>query len=67
VQTALVVSGTSTTNNSTQFTTFSGTALMHLLTATCSVDFGFPGTSPVYGTANGGSSATCTSLSASLT
>jgi len=67
VQTALVVAAASTTNNSNQFSSFAGTFLMIALTGTLGVAFGFPGTNPVYGALSGGSSATASGITVSVT
>lgn len=67
---ALVVAAGSTTNNSTTFTAFSGSGLFMPGGAngqTIGVAVGFPGTNPVYGTLGGGSSATYSGLTVSLT
>jgi hypothetical protein len=67
VVSALVIAATSTISNSTQFSAFSGAFMAHLLTATCGVQYGFPGTNPVYGITTGGSSATTSAITVSLT
>lgn len=66
VATALVIAATSTTSNGTQFSSFAGAFMAHLLTATCGVQFGFPGTNPVYGVTTGGASATSSGISVAI-
>ena len=67
-RTALVICGISTTTNGTLFTGFSGAFMAEIVTgATCGAYYGFPGEGAVYGTAKGGSSATCSGITVSLT
>jgi hypothetical protein len=66
VRSALVIAAESTISNGTLFSAFSGTFMAHLLTATCGVQYGFPGTNPVYGIATGGSSATTSCLTVGI-
>lgn len=66
---ALVITGTTTINNSTTFSQFRGPHMVLAVStsdATLGVAWGFPGTNAVYGMMHGGQSATSSGVTASL-
>lgn len=63
---ALAVIGISTTSNSTQFSGFTGLYMLTAATATCGCYYGFPGRNTIMGSAVGGSSATTSGITLSI-